>query len=142
MRGHAGFPEVVRILHRCISTSGGPLHFRQKVAYKTRYHWMLDLQKSRQRARFPWIPREPPTFVQIADQNVEFPEMMLEFVVPKDLDKCELKPYVDWRATTPVEEPLTAERLFEKKYLPKIQKMYERGMEKSEILEKLTMSTP
>ncbi|CAH8669079.1 unnamed protein product [Dicrocoelium dendriticum] len=122
---------------RNISTSNTPLYFRQKVAYKTRYHWMLDLQKSRQRARFPWIPREPTTYVDIDGQKVEFPEMRLEFIVPKDLDSCDLKPYVDWRADTPIEEALTAERLFEKKYIPTLQKMVGKGMEKSEIIKKI-----
>ncbi|CAL8082340.1 unnamed protein product [Calicophoron daubneyi] len=122
---------------RLVSTSTS-LQFRQKIAYKTRYHWMLDLQKSRQRARYPWIPREPPTTVQLHGQLLEFPEMMLKLVVPPNLDKCELKPYVSWRAKTVQEEELSAERLFEKKYSNKIQDMFNQGIEDSEIIKKLT----
>ncbi|KAG5448319.1 39S ribosomal protein L41, mitochondrial, partial [Clonorchis sinensis] len=134
---HLRWNRTIDCTRRYISTSG-PLHFRQKLAYKTRYHWLLDLQKSRQRARFPWIPREPPTAVNIDDQRIEFPEMQLDFIVPTDLNQCELKPYVDWRASTPKEEELTADKLFDKKYIPKIQNMYERGVDKSEIIKKVT----
>lgn len=99
---------------------------------------MLDLQKSRQRARYPWIPREPATYVEIDGQQVEFPEMKLEFIVPKDLDNCDLKPYVEWRAEAPIEEALTVEKLFEKKYIPTLQKMVEQGKKKSEMIEKIS----
>ncbi|KAA0184598.1 39S ribosomal protein L41 mitochondrial [Fasciolopsis buskii] len=114
-----------------------PGNHRQKISYKTRYHWLLDLQKSRQRARYPWIPREPPTKAEINGQLVELPEMTLEYIVPKNLAQSELKPYVEWRAETPMTPPLTARRLFDQKYFSSIQEMNEQGMEKDEIIKRI-----
>ncbi|TNN09606.1 39S ribosomal protein L41 [Schistosoma japonicum] len=122
---------------RTISVSMGPLGFRQKIAYKTRYHWMLDLKKSRARAKYPWIPKEPVTSMEIYGQKIEFPEMYLDFIVPSELDKCELKPYVSWHSTTIGEGPLTAEVLFNKRYSRKITEMCKSGASDEEIMEYL-----
>nr|CDS32480.1 mitochondrial 50S ribosomal protein L41 [Hymenolepis microstoma] len=105
---------VYGLISRGISTSTTLL--RQKTAYVTSYKWLLDVHKSRRRARYPWIPREPPTSCIINGKVIEMPEMRVEFVVPPDLDKCELKPYVAWRASVVEEPELTAESLFEIRY--------------------------
>ncbi|VDP99937.1 unnamed protein product [Trichobilharzia regenti] len=120
---------------RTFNVSTGGLGFRQKIAYKTRYHWMLDLKKSRARSRNPWIPKEPITSMEIDGQKIEFPEMYLDFIVPNDLEKSELKPYVSWRSKEVGEGPLTPEILFEQRYLQKITEMYKNGASKEEIME-------
>ncbi|VDP70362.1 unnamed protein product, partial [Schistosoma mattheei] len=56
--------------------------------------------------------REPTTSMEIYGQKIIFPEMYLDFIVPNNLDKCELKPYVSWQSKLVEEEPLTAEVLF------------------------------
>ncbi|TPP67476.1 39S ribosomal protein L41 mitochondrial [Fasciola gigantica] len=117
------------ILRNCVcGLKTTPENHRQKISYKTRYHWFLDLQKSRQRARYPWIPREPATKAEIDGQLVELPEMTLEYIVPKSLSQSELKPYVEWRAETPMTPALTARRLFDQKYFSNIQETIKQGV--------------
>ncbi|CAH8440064.1 unnamed protein product [Heterobilharzia americana] len=125
---------------RMFNISLGPLGFRQKIGFKTRYHWMLDLKKSRARAKYPWIPKEPITNMEIYGQKIEFPEMHLDFVVPNNLDKCDLKPYVSWRSKVVGEGPLTAESLFNQRYLQKITEMFKSGASKEEIMDYLKKS--
>ncbi|CAH8448813.1 unnamed protein product [Schistosoma rodhaini] len=122
---------------RTINVAMGPLMFRQKIAYKTRYHWMLDLKKSKARAKYPWIPREPTTCMEIYGQKIISPETHLDFIVPNDLDKCELKPYVSWRSKLVEEGPLTAEVLFNNRYSQKITEMFKNGASNEEIMEYL-----
>lgn len=83
------------------------------------------------------VHREPPTKAEINGQLVELPEMTLEYIVPKNLAQSELKPYVEWRAETPMTPPLTARRLFDQKYFSSIQEMNEQGMEKDEIIKRI-----
>ncbi|CDS42243.1 Ribosomal protein L27 L41 mitochondrial [Echinococcus multilocularis] len=87
--------------HLCRGISTSLVLSRQKIAYVQRYKWLLDVCKSRRRARYPWIPREPPTSCVVNGEIQEMPEMRVEFVVPENLDRCELKPYVSWQAANP-----------------------------------------
>ena len=73
-------------------------------------------------------------------QKIEFPEMELDFVVPPDLDTCELKPYVSWRVKIPGEDTLTAEKLFQKKYANQIADMYDKKVSKSDIIQKIALN--
>lgn len=130
-------PWFCVISSRYFNVAIGTHHFRQKIAYKTRYHWLLDLKKVKARARYPWIPREPQTTVEIDGQTIELPERNLEFIVPKDLNTCNLKPYVFWRSKVVGEGPLTAETLFEKKYASKVRKMHEDGADTETIIKDL-----
>nr|CUU98343.1 hypothetical transcript [Hymenolepis microstoma] len=126
---------VYGLISRGISTSTTLL--RQKTAYVTSYKWLLDVHKSRRRARYPWIPREPPTSCIINGKVIEMPEMRVEFVVPPDLDKCELKPYVAWRASVVEEPELTAESLFEIRYAEQVKQLHKEGNNVEEIVSKL-----
>ncbi|KAH7641289.1 39s ribosomal protein l41 [Dermatophagoides farinae] len=53
------------------------------------------------------------------------PEMEPEIIVPKDLDNCQLKPYVSYRATEIHQSEFTAEDLFNTTYGTEIIRKYQ-----------------
>ncbi|VDK22278.1 unnamed protein product [Taenia asiatica] len=83
------------------------------------------------------IFREPPTSCVVNGEVQEIPEMRVEFVVPEDLDTCELKPYVSWRAEVINEPPLTTESLFEIRYSDQVRQLHKDGSSPEEIISKL-----
>nr|VZI36902.1 unnamed protein product [Spirometra erinaceieuropaei] len=109
----------------------------QRIPYKQSYEWLLDVHKSRARARFPWIPREPPTICSVGHVQRKLPEMRADLVVPADLDSCELKPYVAWRANVVDEPPVNSESLFKIRYAEEIKRLHDEGVNKADILKKI-----
>lgn len=83
------------------------------------------------------IFREPPTSCVVNGEVQEIPEMRVEFVVPDNLDACELKPYVSWRAEVINEPPLTTESLFEVRYSDQVRQLHKDGSSPEEIISKL-----
>ncbi|VDM36073.1 unnamed protein product [Hydatigera taeniaeformis] len=83
------------------------------------------------------IFREPPTSCLINGRVQEIPEMRVEFVVPDNLDKCELKPYVSWRAEVINEPPLTSKSLFDMRYSDRVIQLHKTGSSPEEIISKL-----
>lgn len=81
--------------------------------------------------------REPPTSCIINGKVKEIPEMRVEFVIPNNLDACELKPYVSWRADVVNELPLTTETLFEMRYAGQIRQLHKDGKKLDDIIERL-----
>lgn len=106
----------------------------QKISYKTKYGWALNLRKSRMRARYPWIPREPENVFKYDGQTLKFSETNLDFIVPDNLEQCDLRPYVEWRSKIEGEDELTADSLFEKRYRKQITKMFKRKMSDEQII--------
>ncbi|VDM00862.1 unnamed protein product [Schistocephalus solidus] len=94
----------------------------------------MDLHKSRARAKFPWIPREPATICSVGHVQRKVPEMRAEFVVPVSLDSCELKPYVAWRASVVEEPPIDSQSLFKIRYDKQIKRLHEEGVKRADIL--------
>ncbi len=60
--------------------------------------------------------------------------MHVEFIVPENLDTCELKPYVAWKADVINEPPLTTESLFEQRYGDKVRQLHEEGKSAENII--------
>ncbi|VDD74619.1 unnamed protein product [Mesocestoides corti] len=110
---------------------------RQKTCYQQSYEWLLAVHRSRRRARYPWIPREPATSCVVNGLVKEIPEMRVEFVVPENLESCDLKPYVAWQADVIHEPPLTSEGLFEQRYGDQIRRLHEEGKSREMILSEL-----
>lgn len=63
--------------------------------------------------------------------------MHVEFIVPPNLDKCELKPYVTWRASVVQQPELTTESLFEIRYADHVKQLHQNGKSMEEIISKL-----
>ncbi|KAM7537418.1 hypothetical protein Aperf_G00000076262 [Anoplocephala perfoliata] len=59
--------------------------------------------------------------------------MRVEFIVPQNLDGCELKPYVAWRASVVDEPPLTAKALFDIRYADQVRQLYKDGKNDEDI---------
>ncbi|KAL7054334.1 hypothetical protein AAHC03_09070 [Spirometra sp. Aus1] len=87
------------------------------------------------------------TFIK-AEQELDFhgfqghvqrklPEMRADLVVPADLDSCELKPYVAWRANVVDEPPVNSESLFKIRYAEEIKRLHDEGVNKADILKKI-----
>ena len=99
-----------------ICTSATLCKHRTRKGFIYSYEQYLKKQKHIARAEHPWIPKEAPTGIYIDNEWQEIAEMRPEIVVPKDLDTCKLRPYVEWKADLNTVDKLTPRQLFDDTY--------------------------